>query len=266
MTQALQRNLAVAALTAGLAIGLGQGAVAQTTPAPTTPAPTPPPAASPSVPAPAGTGPADPAAKALDEATQAVRDAEAAAKASIAEAQAAVDAASRSVQDAATPPDDPEADPSNAGVPDDDDDAPAATATGPTAAPTATPATQHHDYGPSGIMTRSNREDLAPLTLASGKPVAAAPYALQSGGFYRIDITADGSAELALSGGDFFRAIWINEVVINGIEIRPTGVHSIEFDEAGTAQVSFVAIQPGTFTLSIPGSTGETQKATFTIR
>lgn len=77
---------------------------------------------------------------------------------------------------------------------------------------------------------------------------------------------ADGSAELALSGGDFFRAIWINEVVINGIEIRPMGVHSIEFDEAGEALISFVAIVPGSFTLSIPGSSGETQRATFNIR
>ncbi|MCE6953321.1 hypothetical protein LAZ40_21335 [Cereibacter sphaeroides] len=123
-----------------------------------------------------------------------------------------------------------------------------------------------HDFGFAGLMSASNREDLADLTLASGKPVAAAPYELKSGGFYRIKLVADGSAELALSGGDFFRAIWINEIVINGIEIRPMGVHSIEFDEAGEALISFVAVVPGSFTLSIPGSSGESQRATFTIR
>lgn len=124
----------------------------------------------------------------------------------------------------------------------------------------------HHDFGPAGIMVRSNREDLAPLTLASGKPVAEAEYQLQSGGYYRIEINADGSAELALSGGDFFRAVWVNEIVINDIEVRPMGVHSLEFDDAGTATISFVAIQPGRYTLSIPGSTGETQQAVFVIR
>ncbi|MFB2533301.1 hypothetical protein ACEYYA_14140 [Paracoccus sp. p3-h83] len=122
------------------------------------------------------------------------------------------------------------------------------------------------DFGPSGIMARDNRTDLAPLTLASGKPVAGGEYTLKSGGYYRISITADGSAELALSGGDFFRAIWVNEVVINGIEIRPLGIHSLEFDDAGEARISFVAVTPGRYTLSIPGSSGESQQAVFTIQ
>ena len=135
---------------------------------------------------------------------------------------------------------------------------------GPAPAPAA--AVQHHDYGPSGIMARTNREDLAPLTLASGKPVAEADYTLKSGGYYRIKVVADGSAELALSGGDFFRAVWVNEIIVNDIEIRPLGVHSIEFDAAGEAEISFIAIMPGRYTLSIPGSSGESQQAVFNIQ
>ncbi|HRO12469.1 hypothetical protein [Amaricoccus sp.] len=123
-----------------------------------------------------------------------------------------------------------------------------------------------HDYGFAGLLARDNRADLPPLTLSSGKPVAQGTYTLKSGTYYRIDITADGTAELALSGGDFFRAIWINEIVIEDIEIRPMGVHSIEFDSAGTAHMSFIAIVPGTYTLSIPGSHSETQSATFVIQ
>ena len=122
------------------------------------------------------------------------------------------------------------------------------------------------DYGFSGMLARDNRTQLAPLTLGSGKPVATGEYKLKSGGYYRIDINADGSQELALSGGDFFRAIWINEVVINEIEIRPMGIHSLEFDDGGTATISFIAIVPGRYTLSIPGSHGETQQAVFNIQ
>ncbi len=144
---------------------------------------------------------------------------------------------------------------------DDDDEAEAAEAK-----PAAAAKVEHHDFGPSGIMTRANREDLAPLTLASGKPVAEAPYDLKSGGYYRIKIVSDGSQELALSGGDFFRAIWVNEVVINDIEIRPMGVHSIEFDDAGEAEISFIAVVPGSYSLAIPGSSGDSLKAVFNIR
>lgn len=123
-----------------------------------------------------------------------------------------------------------------------------------------------HDFGVAGLMARDNRADLPPLTLASGKPVAEGVYNLKSGTYYRIDIVSDGSAELALSGGDFFRAVWINEIVVNDIEIRPLGVHSIEFDSAGTARLSFIPIVPGTYKLSIPGSHSETQSATFVIQ
>jgi hypothetical protein len=131
---------------------------------------------------------------------------------------------------------------------------------------TGTAGAEQFDYGFAGLMGKKNRADLAPLTLGSGKPVAAAPYDLKSGGYYKMKIVADGSAELALSGGDFFRAIWINEIVINNIELRPMGVHSLEFDAAGEAEISFIAITPGSFTLSIPGSQGDSQKAVFNIR
>lgn len=123
-----------------------------------------------------------------------------------------------------------------------------------------------HDYGFAGMMAKDNRADLPPLTLAAGKPVAAGTYHLKSGTYYRIEIEADGSQELALSGGDFFRAVWINEIVVNDIEIRPMGVHSIEFDSAGTALISFVPIVPGTYKLSIPGSHSESQSATFVVQ
>ncbi|WP_322626725.1 cupredoxin domain-containing protein [Paracoccus beibuensis] len=127
-------------------------------------------------------------------------------------------------------------------------------------------ATGQFDYGFAGVLARENRTDLAPLTLASGQPVAGGEYTIKSGGYYRIEITADGSQELALSGGDFFRAIWINEIVVEDIEVRPMGVHSIEFDSAGTAVFSFIAILPGRYTLSVPGSSGDTLQAVFNIQ
>lgn len=117
----------------------------------------------------------------------------------------------------------------------------------------------------AGLLERANRVSLPPLKLMSGEPVADAPLALKSGTYYILEIEADGSAELALEGAAFFRAIWINEVVINDIEIRPLGLDSFEFDDEGTIEMSFVAIKPGQYSLAIPGTTGDTQRVEITI-
>lgn len=116
----------------------------------------------------------------------------------------------------------------------------------------------------AGLFAKSNREELPKLTLSAGEPLLKdGKLMLKSGKYYEIEIEADGSQELALSGASFFRSVWVDEIVINGIEVRPLGIDSMEFDEAGTAEISFIAIKPGSHTLSVPGS--ETQKVEIII-
>ncbi len=117
----------------------------------------------------------------------------------------------------------------------------------------------------AGLLT-GGATALEPLTLSVVTALAKAPYQLESGKYYKIDIICDGSGELALGGAEFFRNIWIDEIIINDIEIRPLGLNSIEFDDEGTVTIKFIAIRPGNFVLRIPGSTGETQRAVFNIR
>lgn len=120
-------------------------------------------------------------------------------------------------------------------------------------------------FGQAGLMSNANREELPTLTLSSGMPLLeSGRLTLKSGTYYEIEIEADGSQELALSGAGFFRAIWIDEIVIEGIEIRPMAIDSMEFDDAGTAEISFIAIKPGTYVLQVPGS--DLQKVDITIQ
>jgi hypothetical protein len=120
-------------------------------------------------------------------------------------------------------------------------------------------------HAQQGLLTRAQKLE-PPLKLSSGAPLAEKPYELESGKHYRLTITSDGTAELALSGSDFFRNVWINEVVINDIEIRPLGIDSIEFDAKGEVEITFVTIRPGTFTLRVPGTTASSQQATFNVK
>lgn len=116
----------------------------------------------------------------------------------------------------------------------------------------------------SGLLKKKTKLD--PITLSAGKPLAAKPYELEAGKYYAIDIVADGSQELGIAGPEFFRNVWVNEIVINDIEVRPLGVDSLEFDGEGKATISFIPIRPGTFELKIPKTTGDTQKAIFNVK
>ena len=120
-------------------------------------------------------------------------------------------------------------------------------------------------FGAAGVLSGKNKQDLPPITLSAGEPISQAPWVLKSGTYYEFEITGDGSQELALVGPEFFRAIWIDEIVIEGLEIRPLGLDSVEFDEAGEMKIGFLAIKPGRYYMKIPGTTGETQRIEITI-
>ncbi|MDT8327465.1 MAG: hypothetical protein RQ750_08790 [Roseovarius sp.] len=120
--------------------------------------------------------------------------------------------------------------------------------------------------GFSGLLAKCNRGDTIEVTLSSGKPLGEGPVILESGAYYEMEITADGTAEIGLTGPDFFRAIWMDEIVINDIEVRPMAIDSFEFDDAGTAEFSFIAIKPGRYHVLVPGTTGESQRLEIRIQ
>ena len=50
------------------------------------------------------------------------------------------------------------------------------------------------------------------------------------------------------------------------VQVRPLGLDSIEFDDAGKAVISFVPIRPGTFTFHAPENTAEGMSGTFIVK
>ncbi len=105
-----------------------------------------------------------------------------------------------------------------------------------------------HELGFAGLLSASNKTDLPELTISATERLGE-DWTLESGGYYEVEIVADGSAELQLDGAEFFRAIWIDEIVIDDMEVRPMALHSLEFDAAGEVEFGFVAIKPGVYEL-----------------
>lgn len=131
----------------------------------------------------------------------------------------------------------------------------------------AAPLCSPQEMGFAGLFAKCNSEELPELTVAAGKPLSASgDWSLQSGAYYEVELVADGSQELTVVGPEFFRAIWIDEIVINDLEVRPLGLDSIEFDDEGTVELGFVAIRPGQYELRIAGARGDSQKVKITIQ
>ena len=78
-------------------------------------------------------------------------------------------------------------------------------------------------------------------------------FQLETGKYYRWRIIHDGGEEFQIIAPELFRNSWVNQVVINDIEVKPLGLHSIEFDDEGTLDVWFVPVRPGNFEFWVQG-------------
>ncbi len=101
------------------------------------------------------------------------------------------------------------------------------------------------------ITRRATR--LEPLVLNAADGFSIKRYELEAGVYYRWRIQSDGLEEYKLLAPDFFRESWVDQVVVEGLEVKPMGLHAIEFDRSGEMDVWFVTIRPGTYPFYIEG-------------
>jgi len=94
---------------------------------------------------------------------------------------------------------------------------------------------------------------LEPLLLDAAKGFSVDCYRLESGVYYRWRIRSDGREEYKLVAPAFFREIWVDQVVIEDKEVKPFGLHALEFDDEGEIDVWFVPIRPGRYEFYIEG-------------
>ena len=112
---------------------------------------------------------------------------------------------------------------------------------------------------PSGALDLAKgRTTLPDLVLGDDNSndyaVSQKDYELESGKAYQIDIISKGGKEYKFLAPEFFRYIWINQIVINHLEIHGPGTpHHLEWDDAGAIRLEFVVIRPGEFKWWIDG-------------
>ena len=89
---------------------------------------------------------------------------------------------------------------------------------------------------------------------------------LETGKYYRIDITSDGNEEISVVAPELWRNSWINQIVVNDLEVKSYGLYSVEFDDAGTFNISFVPIRPGEYEIYVPGYEERGLKGKFIVK
>ncbi|WP_148912464.1 hypothetical protein [Maritimibacter alkaliphilus] len=102
--------------------------------------------------------------------------------------------------------------------------------------------------------------DSAELTLSVNQ------FELETGKYYRWRIVHDGGEEFQIVAPDLFRNSWVSQVVIEDLEVKPLGLHSVEFDDEGTIDIWFVPIRPGDFDFWIEGYENRGLAGTFVVR
>ena len=89
---------------------------------------------------------------------------------------------------------------------------------------------------------------------------------LETGKYYRIDITSDGGEEIAVVAPELWRNSWINQIVVNDLEVKASGLYSVEFDDGGTFNISFVPVRPGEYDIWVPGYENRGLKGKFIVK
>jgi hypothetical protein len=90
---------------------------------------------------------------------------------------------------------------------------------------------------------------------------------LETGKYYRMAITADDGADnTALMMPELWRNSWIDQIVINDLEVKTQAPYSLEFDAGGTINVSFVPIRPGEYDFWVAGYEKRGLKGKFVVK
>ncbi len=89
---------------------------------------------------------------------------------------------------------------------------------------------------------------------------------LETGKYYQLDITSDGNEEISVVAPELWRNSWINQIVVNDLEVKAHGLYSVEFDDEGTFNISFVPIRPGEYEIYVPGYQNRGLKGKFIVK
>jgi hypothetical protein len=135
----------------------------------------------------------------------------------------------------------------------------------------ALPVTNAQDADKAAVSPKPTRasKEVPELILGSAQDsftVNQKDFELIAGQGYRWKITSAAGLEYKFAT-DLFRNVWMNQIVINDLEVHMNGAPAwLEFDAEGTMLVQFTTVRPGSYTWSVPDLADKGMKGTITIK
>ncbi|WP_353475097.1 hypothetical protein PVT71_16180 [Salipiger sp. H15] len=121
---------------------------------------------------------------------------------------------------------------------------------------------------PAGAADGAARraERLEPLVLDAAKGFSVTRYEVETGVYYRWRIRSDGLEEYRILAPELFRESWIDQVVIEEKEVKPYGLHAVEFDDEGEIDIWFIPQRPGEYRFYAEGLDTQGFRGVFVVR
>ena len=100
----------------------------------------------------------------------------------------------------------------------------------------------------------------------AGFGISQKEYNLETGKAYRLKIKGTGKQECKLGGEEFFSAIYIRQIAAGEIEILNPSFSGLELDDPSEAELTFVPVRTGKFSLVCRGLEEKGMKVNITIK
>ncbi len=101
---------------------------------------------------------------------------------------------------------------------------------------------------------------------AAGYDMSQKTYDLESGKAYRLNIKATGAHSCTLRGQDFFNAMYIRQIAAGEAEILNPTLSGLDFDDPSEAELYFVPVRTGKFTIGCVGLEQKGMTVTISVK
>lgn len=108
--------------------------------------------------------------------------------------------------------------------------------------------------------------DLAMGGGEAGYDMSQKSYDLETGKAYRLKIKASGQHACSFRGPEFYAAVYMRQLQAGEAEFLNPTFTSIEFDDASEAEINFVPVRTGTFTLGCKGLEQKGMTVTINVK